>query len=438
MVRGDCGADGFGRGGVIGWVGTVGALNEQHEFLGATTLHGEGRDGIRTYVARGLLHGAFDVLRVVVATSHHDEVLEAASDVELVIHDCRQVTGGQPVVVLRRVRHAGALFQALPQRVVEGRGGFLRAVQVTGRAVITVEPDFAHSAIRQLGLGLWVHDGQVLSHDALTTGGISHGVRGLLHDDRLAVGQTLAVEVGNNRALQCLRGGHNQRSLRHAIGGAQGIAAQAVLFLAESLPEGIHRRLGHRLRADHDAIDVAEVQLLSLGRGAIARGELEGEVRNHGIGTLQLLIDGLALELINPALGLLHEVTRRHDFQVEAQNCHEDRQNDAHIVVHRQPGHHARRQLDLHRGEDLQHVGHDVAVGQQHTRRGAGGAGGVLQEGRVVHRRGLQRGQGRLALLGLQRVHPALRQGIRQGVDGDDARALRRRAVREISSVSRS
>ena len=103
-------------------------------------------------------------------------------------------------------------------------------------------------------------------------------------------------------------------------------------------------------------------------------------------------------------------------------------------MVQRQPGNQAQWGLQLGGREDLQHIRHDAAVTQHHTSRGAGGTGGVLQERHHVQRGGLGLRQKRLTSLGHEGVDVAFGKAVRQGVNRQDARALRCGDVGKLAS----
>ena len=188
--------------------------------------------------------------------------------------------------------------------------------------------------------------------------------------------------------------------------------------------------MGDRLGAVDQAVDAGEIQageqlgVRLVGGVGVAGRQFEGEVRDDGVDVLLVVA---LVELLDPAGRVLQEVPRAHEVEGQAQDGGEGREDQAHVVVQRQPADDAHRRLQLHRDEDLQHVGDDGLVGQDHARRGAGGAGGVLQE-RLV---GALRRQLRMLGQQLGRVLPLLSEAVRQGVGDEHARALRGRAVGE-------
>ena len=199
----------------------------------------------------------------------------------------------------------------------------------------------------------------------------------------------------DDRALVSLRGRHNKRRFCQAIG-----RTQYGTVHAEGIEEGVHGRFGHRLGTDNDAGHVREICILGM-----ARSEFQGKVRDGGIGGL--LARG---EAPDPTIRVLDEIARGHHLEVEAQDGDKYGQDDAHIVVHRQPRNDAGRHLQLQGLENLRHVGNNRAIGELHAGRGTGGTGGVLQE--------------RSVLCGSLHRSPGGRQRIRKGVEGNDARAL--------------
>ena len=90
-------------------------------------------------------------------------------------------------------------------------------------------------------------------------------------------------------------------------------------------------------------------------------------------------VAGLARHLPHPAAGPADERGRGHEGEVVADHRRQHRRDQAHVVEERQPGHAAVALFALQRLDDLDHVGGQVQMGDLHTRRDAGRAGGVLQ-----------------------------------------------------------
>ena len=196
-------------------------------------------------------------------------------------------------------------------------------------------------------------------------------------------------------ALVSLRGRHNKCCLCQTVG-----RAQYGTVHAEGIEEGVHGRFGHRLGTDNDAVHVREICILGM-----ASGKFQGKVRDSGIGGLFA-----GRHAPDPAIRVLDEIARGHHLEVEAQDGDKYGQDDAHIVVHRQPRNDAGRHLQLQGLENLRHVGDNRAIGELHAGRGTGGTGGVLQE--------------RSILCGSLHGSPGGSQRIRQDIKGNDARAL--------------
>ena len=208
------------------------------------------------------------------------------------------------------------------------------------------------------------------------------------------------------------RGGRDeQRRLGQAVGRLdrgllQTVGRKRVVELA-------HRRRRHRLAAVEDALDVAQVQWRLIVAGQAAhRGVLEGEVRRGREDAAGLA--GLAREFADPAAGPAHERGGRHKGEAVPEHRRQQRGDQAHVMEERQPHAAAVAFGALQGNQHLQHIGGQVQMGDLHARRGAGGAGGVLQVGDgVLVGLGLLPGGGDLG-------------GHR--VDGDDAGPLLGRA----------
>ncbi len=343
---------------------------------------------------------------MVAAVDDH-EVLDATGDVELAVDVDAVVAGAQPLAVVRGALGVAALGQTLGDAVVEGLVGLFLATPVTDAHVLAVQPDLADLLVGHLGAGLGVDDRGPLAARDVTAGDLRDGVLGVgldAHDPARVEGG--AVDVDDLCLVAVAGGGDEQGGLGHAVGRLDRRAGQTVR--AERLVELAHRRRGDRLAAVDQADDVAQVEFFAGLRDGACRGVLEREVRGGGEGAGTVGDGG---ELADPAARPGHEGARAHDGDVLAADRGQDHREQAHVVEQRQPGHAARRLVELDRVGHLDDIGEHRPVGDLDAGGNAGRAGGVLQVRDVVGADG--------------RPVPGLGDRVGDGVDGDHAGTLR-------------
>src|SRR3984957_7767445 len=100
-------------------------------------------DKARSHFGRRLCRGGLDILRIVVAAIHDDQIFHAPGDVELTVQIDAEIPGPQPGGVARRPVSMAACQQSALQLVAEYLLGFLGACPVTTANVVAVQPDFA-------------------------------------------------------------------------------------------------------------------------------------------------------------------------------------------------------------------------------------------------------------------------------------------------------
>ncbi|SHW93550.1 Uncharacterised protein [Mycobacteroides abscessus subsp. abscessus] len=88
-------------GGILRVVFQTGVRIVENHLRQLVGRHREGRDISRAQCLVGFLCGVFDVLGVVVAAVDDDQVLDATGDVQLAIDPYSEVTGVEPVGVVR-------------------------------------------------------------------------------------------------------------------------------------------------------------------------------------------------------------------------------------------------------------------------------------------------------------------------------------------------
>ena len=278
-----------------------------------------------------------------------------------------------------------------------------------------MQPDFADLPIGQFGGGLGVDDGRTLVDTDPAGGGLRDGARCVGgHLDEPPVVQRLPVDV-NDRGRLVHRGGRDEQG---GLGQTVGRFNRRLLEAErrKRLVELAYRCRRHRLAAVEDRLDITQVQRwLTLFGHATQRGVFEGEVRRGGDGLAGVTF--LARELANPPAGPAHEGGGRHEGEAVADDRRQQGGDQAHVMEERQPAHTAVAFRALHGIYHLDHVGGQVQMRDLDARRGAGGAGGVLQigDGVVAGRHGLPGGGD----LGGHRV------------DGDDAWPLLGRPAAE-------
>ncbi|MCX5582299.1 hypothetical protein OHA32_02690 [Streptomyces erythrochromogenes] len=102
-------------------------------LLHAVRVHAEGGDAARADRGVRALGGALDVVRVVVAPAHDDDVLDAAADEEAVLRPEAEVAGA----------HVRALVPAVDRRRLEGLAGEVGALPVADGDAVARDPDLA-------------------------------------------------------------------------------------------------------------------------------------------------------------------------------------------------------------------------------------------------------------------------------------------------------
>src|ERR1700734_2256162 len=104
-------------------------------------------DETRSHLARRLCRGGLDILRIVVAAIHDDQILDAPGDVELTIQIDAEIPGPQPGGFARRPVSVAACLQSALQLVAEHVLGFFGARPVAAANVVAVQPDFADLSV---------------------------------------------------------------------------------------------------------------------------------------------------------------------------------------------------------------------------------------------------------------------------------------------------
>ena len=394
-------------------------LRKDDELFHIIALNSEGRNGGRPDLGRGVSNRVLDVLRIVVTAGDDDEVLESAGDVDLVVDDDGQVAGGQPLGVGRRAGSPGILSQRGHQGIMERLFGFLGAIQVAGGNVSAITPQLTHGTVGNLGAGFGVNNRKKLRTHHLAVGGKRHRILIARNHHAASLGQRLPIKIVNQGTIRGLWRRDQQRRLSQAVGGAHRSPMQPMLRKRRN--EGLHGLFGHRLGTQNQAIHLGQIQIRAGGRQPVAHGQIHGKVRNNRIHVFALM---LRVQLVHPPGRLLDEIAGRHQVHVQAENGHKGGQDDAHVVVQRQPGDQPEGGLQLGGGENLQHVGENGPVGQHHAGRHPGGAGSVLQEGGQVHRQLATSSQELLGGRVFQGVSKAFSQGVRQGIHRQHAGPL--------------
>jgi hypothetical protein len=105
--------------------------------------HRERRDVTRSHCRRRLGRGGLDILRIVVAAIHDNQILDTPSDVELTVEVDAKITGPQPGGLARRPVRMAAYRQWALQLVAEYPLGLLGACPVAAADIVAVQPDLA-------------------------------------------------------------------------------------------------------------------------------------------------------------------------------------------------------------------------------------------------------------------------------------------------------
>lgn len=362
------------------------------EFLGAVDLDREGRARPCPDRLVGPLDGEFDVLRVVVAALHDDDVLDTADDVQMAALQEAEIAGAQ------EGRGPFALDTG-PEGGLAGLG----AAPVPVRHAAARDPDLTDVP---LGVdppsGAGVDDGDVHPVDGgaaadqpdrppaprpgcLGRGCVGHGCigHGGVGYSRVGYGfgDPRAQGGGRERAdrWRFVRADprHHQRRLREAVAGQQGTAFEAAG--REPFGELVEGVGAYRLGAVQRQPPVAQVKPVPLLVRDPAYAVLEAEVGGDAGGRPG------PRQRLQPQQRLPYERHRGHEVGGKAAvQGREDAADETHVVVRGQPGHHARPGVVLQPAVDRTEVVQQVAVADHHALGRRGRAGRVLEEGRRI------------------------------------------------------
>mmetsp|Transcript_10848 Transcript_10848/g.37801 ORF Transcript_10848/g.37801 Transcript_10848/m.37801 type:complete len:235 (-) Transcript_10848:1081-1785(-) len=186
-----------------------------------------------------LLDAPLDVLRVVVAAAHDDEILRAAAHEQLALVHEAQIAGAQVPVsrggpALSALALTATITSSRRERAVEVRRGFFRLAPVPVCLRRTVDPNLADAAVRQLRerlpvddadvhVGVLVHlaaaDQHALRHVGVAGGGRRLAGEAVLGDDGDGIGglELLLRHMQHQRAAVA----HVHRVLRQPVPGAK-------------------------------------------------------------------------------------------------------------------------------------------------------------------------------------------------------------------------
>ncbi|MCF0085441.1 hypothetical protein B0E37_00480 [Streptomyces sp. MH192] len=341
-------------------------VGEDHP-LGAVHLDGEDRAAARAQPGVGAFRRQLDVVRVVVAALHDDDVLGAADDVQLALAQEAEVARAEPGGVLLPL-DTGA----------EGLLGGVGAAPVAVGDAAPGEPDLPDAVARgDPSPGVRVDEGDV------------HAVHGRTASDDLgrravprggggpdgAGAQVAGGEGAEDGGPVGPDAGHHQGGLGEAVAGQEGLLPEAVGGEAVGeAPQGVG---AHRLGPVQREPPVAEVQPLALLLGDPADAGLEAEVGGDAGGGAG------AGQGLQPQQRAPDEGHGRHQVGREAAvQRGEDASDEAHVVVRRQPGDHARAGVVLQPAVDRAEVVQQVVVADHDALGGRGRARGVLEERR--------------------------------------------------------
>ncbi len=244
----------------------------------------------------------------------------------------------------------------------EGGGGGVGAVPVALGDGGAADPDLADLAVRARLVHVRVDDLDALLGRHGTAGHDLPGRAG-------ALGRRVRAKTAADGS-----GADQQGAFGKAVAGQEGLGAEA--GVGEGLGEAGQAPRADRLGAVEGHAPGAEVQFGALLGGDAVDAQVEGEVGAAGDG------GALVADQAQPAHGVAGEAAGREQGHPAA-GAHggHDRADQAHVVVHRQPGHAAHVLVEFEALRDERGVGEEVLVGEHHPARGGGGTGGVLEEG---------------------------------------------------------
>ena len=200
-----------------------------------------------------------------VTSGDHNQVFQPACDINLIVDDNPEVTGGHPPVIVRRTLCARVFRQARSQGVAERLLSLFRAVQVAGGSVITMRPNLADGAIGQFGTRFGIHDHHLLRAHNRTVGHERHGLlMGLVDNHGSTITQFLTIHHDNAGIFLALRSSHQQGGLGQAIRGTNHITGQTKG--CKSIVELLDGPSRDRLRSDNHAVKCGQVHLIFLAR----------------------------------------------------------------------------------------------------------------------------------------------------------------------------
>jgi len=374
----------------------------------------EGRDAARPDELVAASDAVLDVLRVQVAASHDDGVLEAPHHEDLALVHEAQIARAQ---VARGVAVEGRL---------EGVARLLGEAVIARGAARRAHPDLAHVLRRALG-------GRLRVDDAHHHVGRGPAAANALHRLSVAAGELDAPVSLEGGAVEASAGPASHRDAHGVLGepvrGAEGTRVEPAR--GEGREEGAHRLRADGLGRAHHHSQGGEVPRLALRLGGLSHHEVEAEVGRHGVRGAH------ARGGLEPEVGPLHEAERRHHPErAVAVQRREDAAHQTEVVVVRHPHQHA----GLGAKVELSRVGAElvleVAEGDEHAARRRGRARCVLHEGDVVGRRRRARGRGVVAQPG--GVDPRELWERRAGVLGEVAGEARVGGVGEVGPRSRA
>ncbi len=383
------------------------SLGHHHHPLGRPARVGHAEDDHATLADAGqFADRGLQFERVQVVAGADDEILVAAGDEEFAAGQIAEVAGVAPVAVEQLRRGLG---------VAEVAGGGRRAAELDP----TLLPLRQQAAVA-------VDDADLVAGQRRAAGDDGGGLRVAFRHRLGAPGehQRFAVDAVDAHAAPRRRKGEVEPALGQAVHGRDRARVEAVG--RQPLREARQRVGAHRLGAIEGPGPARQIQPFEFALVEPRSADLVGKVRRRRDRA------AVTVDRAQPARRPGEEGQRRHQHQVHAvvQAPHPGA-DQPHVVIQRQPGdeHLARAGADgaAHRPQ----VGEQLRVGEHHSFRAAGAAGGVLQQRQVPGVALGARGE-RLGVEFVRRQHVAQRrrqrlQQVRQRLglgDGDEQRRL--------------